>query len=282
MAMEKTANEERQAGAAQAYSNSYNIFILVLTVGSLAIMVLLALPFDEVTLTVLRFYDNLICVIFLIDFFGNLAASRPRRDYFISRRGWLDLIGSVPSFGFFPAAGLLRIARLSRLARITRLLRGDGRKKLIEDVVNNRGQYALFITILSALIVLSVSTVLIVQIESRSTDANITTGGDALWWGFVTITTVGYGDQYPVTALGRATAVIVMFAGVGIIGSLASILASVLVPQPSATDEPAPSATAEATVAGELANLRKELASQRATLDALREALTDERAKRAP
>ena len=71
-----------------------------------------------------------------------------------------------------------------------------------------------------------------IQFESRSPDANITTGGDALWWSFVTITTVGYGDQYPVTTLGRLVGVFVMFAGVGIIGSLASILASVLVPQP--------------------------------------------------
>jgi hypothetical protein len=271
--METTSNGATQVVAAPAHSNSYNIFILVLTVGSLIVMGLLILPLDKVTLDVLRFYDNLFCVIFLIDFFLNLAASRPKRDYFITRRGWLDLIGSVPSFGFFPAIGLLRIARLSRLARITRLLRGDGKKKLVEDVVKNRGQYALFITVLSALIVLTASSVLMVQFESRSADANITTGGDALWWGFTTITTVGYGDQYPVTALGRVTAVLVMFAGVGIIGSLASILASVLVPQPSVSDEVAASESVESTVAAELANLRAQLAAQGETLAALREAL---------
>ena len=107
---------------------------------------------------------------------------------------------------------------------------------MINDVVRNRSQYALFITVLSAFVVLSVSTILVVQFESRSADANITTGGDALWWAFVTITTVGYGDQYPVTTLGRAVGVFVMFAGVGIIGSLASILASFLVPQPEPDD----------------------------------------------
>jgi voltage-gated potassium channel len=248
------------------HSNSYNIFILVLTIFSLAVMVLLLLPLDEATLTVLRFYDNLICVIFLIDFAVNLAASRPKRDYFITRRGWLDLIGSIPSLGIVPAAGLLRIARLSRLTRITRLLRGNNRKQLVDDVVKNRGQYAVFITVLSGLIVLSVSTILMVQFESRSPDPNIKTGGDALWWGFTTITTVGYGDKFPVTALGRTTAVFVMLAGVGIIGSLASILASVLVP-PQKSPEPAAEGTsADPSVAEELASIRSELAALRESL----------------
>ncbi len=264
MAMQTTANAP--TGVSQAeHSNAYNIFMVFLTVFSLVIMVLLLLPFDDATVTLLRVYDNAVCVIFLIDFLGNLAVSRPKRDYFITRRGWLDLIGSIPSLGIIPAAGLLRIARLSRLVRITRLLRGSNRKQLVQDVVTNRGQYALFITVLSGLIVLSVSTLLMVQFESQSPDANITTGGDALWWGFTTITTVGYGDQFPVTALGRAAAVFVMFAGVGIIGSLASILASILVPQqaPDAPGEPQP---ASETVAAELASIKSELAALRQML----------------
>jgi voltage-gated potassium channel len=257
------------------HGNAYSIFILVLTIFSLAVMVLLILPFDDATLDVLRFYDNAICVVFLIDFAVNLMSARSKRGFFIGDRGWLDLLGSIPSFGVFPAAGLFRIARLSRLARITRLLRGNNRKALVDDVLNNRGQYAVFITILAGFIVLSVSTVMMVQFESQSPDANITTGGDALWWGFTTITTVGYGDQFPVTPLGRATAVLVMFAGVGIIGSLASILASFLVPPPKtdpATEPaPAPALPSSGTQDGlldELAAIRSELADMRSLLSA--------------
>jgi voltage-gated potassium channel len=254
------------------HGNAYNIFILILTVFSLAVMVLLILPFDEATLSVLRFYDNAICVLFLIDFIVNLAASRPKRDYFITKRGWLDLLGSIPSFGFFPAAGLFRIARLSRFARIARLLRGSNRKRLVEDVLKNRGQYALFITAMSGFLVLAVSTVLMVQFESRSSDANISTGGDALWWGFTTITTVGYGDRFPVTQLGRTIAVLVMFAGVGIIGSLASILASVLVPPPDSPEpETVPAGAPVAPVASN--DLASELAAIRAELAAIRAAV---------
>jgi voltage-gated potassium channel len=247
-------------------SNAYSIFMLVLTVFSLVIMVLLLLPLNAATLDVLRAYDNLICVVFLVDFAVNLATSNPKSEYFVGRRGWLDLIGSVPSFGFFPISGLLRLARISRLARVTRILRGSNRKELVADVIQNRGQYAVFITVLSALLVLTVSTVLMIQFESRSPDANITTGGDALWWSFVTITTVGYGDQFPVTTLGRLVGVFVMFAGVGIIGSLASILASVLVPQPEPDDSVPAADPADTTVSDELASIRSELAALRQTL----------------
>jgi voltage-gated potassium channel len=250
-------------------SSSYDLFILFLTVFSLVTMGLLLLPLSEATLDALRVYDNVFCAIFLVDFAVNLARSHPRRDYFITRRGWLDLLGSIPSFGFFPASALFRLARISRLLRVARVLRGSNRRALVHDIVSRRGEYALFITVLAALLVLSVATLVVIQAESRSPEANITTGGDALWWAFVTITTVGYGDQYPVTTIGRFVGVFVMFAGVGIIGSLASILASVLVPQPMADDgNPGGAGAADASVAEALAAMRSEIA-------ALREALAD-------
>ena len=131
----------------------------------------------------------------------------------------------------------MRLARLSRLARITRLLRGEKKKALVKDVLEHRSQYAVFITILLTILVLTVASVLVLQFESKSPDANITTGGDALWYSIVTITTVGYGDFYPVTTAGRITAMFIMFAGVGIIGALASILASLLVGSSSPAEE---------------------------------------------
>jgi voltage-gated potassium channel len=246
-------------------SMGYSIFMLILIVFSLVIMVLLLLPLDEATLQALTAFDNAICVFFLADFAVNLARSRPPRDYFIGRRGWLDLIGSIPSFGAFPASGLFRIARISRLMRATPMLSRENRKRLIGDVLRNRGEYALMITVLSAFLVLSVSTLLVIQLESRSADANITSGGDALWWSLTTITTVGYGDQYPVTGLGRLVGVFVMFAGVGIIGSLASILASYLVPDTTPDDAPQPT-PAQPDVADELARIRSELEALRQDL----------------
>jgi voltage-gated potassium channel len=271
-----TATKTATKPVMREHGNSYNIFILVLTIYSLVLMVVLLLPLDEDTRTAVNVWDNAVCVIFLIDFAMNLYGSHPKRAYFISARGWLDLLGSIPSIGVFQLGALLRLARLSRLGRIGRQLGGQNGKQLVTDVLSNRGQYATFITILLGGMVLSVSSIIVLQFESRSPDANITTGGDALWWAIVTITTVGYGDFYPVTFFGRLTGVFVMFAGVGIIGALASILASLLV-APSSSDEPAAEATPRAAlpaadpgspgaIVAELASLRAEIAAMRAAL----------------
>jgi len=247
-------------------SNAYELFILVLTVLSLGIMVVLLLPVSDETEQLLTIYDNAICVVFLIDFFGNLSRASTRRDYFIGRRGWLDLLGSIPSLGVFKLTALFRLARLSRLARITRLLRGQKKRELIDDVVGHRGQYAAFISIMAAMIVLVVCSVLVLQFETRSADANITTGGDALWWALVTITTVGYGDFFPVTGAGRVTGAFVMFAGVGIIGALASILASILVAPPETKEDADERVVAAGALQQELVDIKLELTALRRTV----------------
>jgi voltage-gated potassium channel len=277
-----------------SHGNAYNIFILVLTIVSLVVMVLLILPIPDNVYQILWVYDNAICFVFLADFAYNMSLATPKREYFIHQRGWLDLLGSIPSLGIFKLTALFRLARLSRLARIARLLQGNKKKELIDDVMENRGQYAAFITLLAGLLVLMVSSVLVLEFETvmippAGKTPNITTGGDALWWSFVTITTVGYGDYYPVTQLGRIVGILVMFSGVGIIGALASILASILVPDPTpdepetspaaagasstaaagATAQPSPAPIAMATSA----SLESELAGLRAEIAALRQAL---------
>jgi voltage-gated potassium channel len=99
----------------------------------------------------------------------------------------------------------------------------------------------------------------VLQFESKSPDANIHSGGDALWYAIVTITTVGYGDFYPITAGGRITAMFIMFMGVGIIGALASILASLLVGG-SSSEEETPATEPAASVEEELKTIKDELA----------------------
>lgn len=225
-------------------SNTYIILVLVLTIFSLLVMVVQVLLKEGTpTYDLVNFYNNLICFFFLFDFALHMIDEPIKRDYFIGQRGYFDLLGSIPSFGFSQYTALLRIFRLFRLFRLRRFLDPSNRALLKNEILNNRGQYALFITVLMVALVLMTASVSVLWFESHNPDTNITTGGDALWWSVVTITTVGYGDKYPITPGGRVTAVFVMFAGVGIIGALASILASILVPQPKTTtqDQPAPS-----------------------------------------
>jgi voltage-gated potassium channel len=244
-------------------SNAYEVFILLLTILSLGIMVLLLLPtLSPATVNLLKFYDNLICFIFLADFGWRMKRAPSKRGYFIDDGGWLDLVGSLPNFGLFRYASILRLARISRLLRILHRLGRQNRRELIRDFVEHRGEYAGFITIILALLVMTSASVLVLQFESKAAGANITSGGVALWWSVVTITTVGYGDYYPVTLGGRIVAAFVMFAGVGIIASLASLLASVLIPTPKPPD---PDDVA-AALRQEFEELHAEIRSLRAAL----------------
>jgi len=256
-------------------SNSYIIVVLILTLFSLALMaVQFLIPEGTETWKLVNLYNNLTCIFFLIDFAMRMIAQPRKRDYFIGQQGYFDLLGSIPSFGFSQYTNLLRLFRLSRLLRLRRFMNPENREILKNEILNNRGSYAALLTVLMALLVICTASIFVLFFESQSPDANITTGGDSMWWAVVTITTVGYGDRYPVTLGGRTTAVFVMFAGVGIIGALASILASVLIPQPKKDekpDEPQPGedlpAVSSPAVEQELAAVKTELAALRQLLE---------------
>ena len=261
---------EQQTLSSRPHGNAYNIFIIALTIISLFIMVALLMPLDDNVIGLLLFYDTLICVIFFIDFLINLFKAPSKSHFFIKERGWLDLLGSIPTFGVaFKYSGLLRLARLNRAVRLARLMRGKSRGALIADVIKNRSNYAVVITVLLIIIILSTASVLVLQFESQSSEAIITNGWDAFWYSIVTITTVGYGDFYPVTAGGRITAMFIMLAGVGIIGVLASLMSSILIGSPPSeqSEEVGSDQNRLTAMETELVEIKKELSELHGLLE---------------
>jgi voltage-gated potassium channel len=253
------------------HGNAYNTFILLVTLLSLILVGLQLLPFSSATKSLLRAFDTALCAIFLADFLGNLYRAPSRKEYFVNQRGWLDLLGSIPAVSGAEGLAILRLARLSRLARLYRLYRGQSQKRLVADLIQHRAQYAGLLTILSAMVVLMAASIIVLNAESRSDSSNIRTGGDAIWWAFVTLTTVGYGDRFPVTTGGRVAATFVMIAGIGIIAAMASIMASLLLGGSESSDsgndkQPAGLELELARISSELAALRLLVAQMEAGL----------------
>jgi len=233
--MSKKDFKEAQVQAAEAgseaddlHSSVYDLFIVFLTVFSLIILVVLVfLPISDAVFNTLLGIDWLICILFLIDFVRNMVRATDRRTYFLKGGGWLDLLGSIPPIPGVRWTSIFRLFRIARLTRLIPILRARGPRALWDDLMDNRAQSALLVTAFVAIVVITITAVVVLQVETRSDEANIITGGDAFWWAFVTITTVGFGDKYPTTGLGRVMAMILMTVGVGIFGVLTSYMASV-------------------------------------------------------
>jgi voltage-gated potassium channel len=223
----------------------YQLFMLALCIYVLVVLgAQSAAPLDASTLTILGAADLGVCAIFFVDFLWSLARAPRKWDYFL-RWGWIDLLSSVPM-----VEGL-RWGRAGRVLRILRVLRGVRSTKLLLGLIlQRRAQSAFLAATLASFLLVVFASIAVLQFEPDAEGANITSAGDALWWAFVTITTVGYGDRFPVTTEGRALAGLLMAAGVGLFGTFTGFVASWFV----AAGDPTPSTETEILM------LRREIA----------------------
>ncbi len=222
-------------------------------------------------------------LVFVVDF---AVQNRMRERYVWSRLGLLDLVIVVltspwyliPGVGGGSVVAVLRMARLARLVVVargmSRLLERLGRSALIAGLVVGLCSWAALRA-------------------ERPVNPEFGSFGDALWWGYVTLTTVGYGDIAPVTPTGRIAGAIIMTVGIGLLGVLAGSLASFfrLTPHQIAQDEehatkdqqdlalgPDPAGADDAHPpgagpAGDLAELRREVGQLRREIATLSQQL---------
>ena len=99
-------------------------------------------------------------------------------------------------------------------------------KTLIDKILHDRAGSALYVVLVLCVVVIQYGAIFELVTNRTSPDANITTASDAVWYVIVTITTVGYGDKYPVTNPGRIVGVLIMVVGVGLFGVLTGFLAN--------------------------------------------------------
>jgi voltage-gated potassium channel len=98
-----------------------------------------------------------------------------------------------------------------------------------ENVKREGAEFTLFIEIFLVIVIIEVCAVSILYFEGRSSDPIIRSAQDALWWAYVTISAVGYGDMYPTTAGGRFVGIVLMTTGVGIYATIAGYFAHRLI-----------------------------------------------------
>lgn len=186
--------------------------------------------------------------VFLLDYAARLWAARDRRRYF--RRHIIDLmIVALPA---------LRPLRLLRLVVLFRVLNRKAAASL-------RGRVPLYVSISAATLVVCAA-LAVLDAERTAAGSNIKSFGDAVWWAVVTVTTVGYGDHFPVTLQGRAVAVGLMIGGVALIGVVTASFAAWFIDRVRDEEEELQTATQHdlAEIAARLDELTREVRALRA------------------
>jgi len=204
----------------------WDILMLLLSVYVVVAVVFeILFPLSLRTTQLLWAIDTMICVVFFFSFVVQLIRA-PRKWAYMKRYGWVDLFSSIPGIPGIPWTKFLRFFRVLRALRIIRNYRGVRvHHQLINWWRQRRAESVLVGALIIAIFLLILSSLLILELETGPT-ANIETPVDALWWGLVTVSTVGYGDLYPVTDSGRLMASLLILAGVGLFTTLSGFLAN--------------------------------------------------------
>lgn len=216
----ESLNSRDEAHAVGSPDSTYEIFIVSVTVWSLiVVLLLLFVPLPTAVREVLQIVDYGICAVFLVDFFRSLLRAEHKTRYFL-HWGWLDLLGSIPGLL------VLRLLRIGRILTSLQRLHDVPLRVLLRRVREHRAQSTMLVMLFLMIFIITVSASVVAVAEGQAADANIVDGSDAFWWAFVTITTVGYGDYFPVTEIGRVFATLLMLVGVGLFTVLTSYIAS--------------------------------------------------------
>jgi voltage-gated potassium channel len=168
--------------------------------------------------------------LWVADLSPDCAASRyPRLKFVTSPAAIIDLMSILPAlFAFAGGATLaLRFVRFFRILRLARLGRFSQAWRDLGEAVSSRRE-ELFLAFALAAFTLLIASTLLYWAESDAQPDKFGSIPRSMWWGVVTLTTVGYGDVYPITALGRFFSALVSIAAIGAIALPTGILASAM------------------------------------------------------
>jgi len=196
-----------------------NIIVIVLSIyvlGALCVDTVYTLPTE--TSRLLNYFDYAVCAFFFAEFLYRFYHAKNKLKFM--KWGWIDLVSCIPMVDFLRAGRVLRLIRLLRVVRAFRSTR-----HLVHYLFRNKAQGTIASASVIAVLLVIFSAIAILQVEDAP-DSNIKTAEDAIWWAYVTITTVGYGDKFPVTMEGRIIAAVLMTGGVGLFGTFTAYVAS--------------------------------------------------------
>jgi voltage-gated potassium channel len=150
------------------------------------------------------------------------------RSYVFSFFGLIDLLAIAPFFLPLVVAVDTRVLRLVRLLRFVNVLKLGRHSKAIENLVAvfKAVRYEISITFFTSALVIVLSGILMFYAEHEAQPAVFTNMSQSIWWAVSTLTTVGYGDIYPITPIGKLLAATLAFVGIGLVAIPAGLVSA--------------------------------------------------------
>lgn len=216
----KTPGDEARA---EHRDSVYHIYMAALAMLAVLVSVGLFLsPSEPDIIGVLTVVDFVLCLFFFYDFLRHLWRAPSKQKYMF---GWgiVDLLSSIP---FVFQTRWLRLARLLRFLMLLRAARILWESAKVDRRSIVMAGATFFIQMLFILIC-----IVVLHVEHDAPDGKIRSASDVLWWAMTTVTTVGYGDMYPVTTPGRIAGAILMVSGIGYLATVLGVFAQSFVPQ---------------------------------------------------
>lgn len=213
-----------------AFAKAVDVPMLVITLLWLPVLIVpLIVPLHGSMAETFAAIDYTVWALFALEYIVKFSLA-PQRAYFFKTHLLDLLIVAVP---FFRPLRMGRLVRLLRLSRVG-VVMGEALRRGKSIFTHNGFHFV----VLTAGVLVFVCAGLVTFAERNAKGANIHDFGQGLWWAIVTVTTVGYGDRYPVTPFGQGVAVLLMLVGIGLIGTLTATVASYFVQERTTnTDE---------------------------------------------
>lgn len=190
------------------FKKYWSLLILILSVYAVGeISIEFIIGFDVTTQIILNYIDYTLSGIFLLDFFYGFFKTNNKLKYVKSN--YLDFLSSLPAIPF------IKLLRITKIFKVFKILRGFRELKPFIEWLSERKVVGILISYtIILLIIVFYSSLLFFRVEYLSNN-NVNNLFDSFWWAFTTLTSVGYGDIYPITTLGRLIAMFLTITGMG-------------------------------------------------------------------
>jgi len=216
-------------------SKLFDSIIIILIVLNVFSVIISSMKVSNTIVVILKYFEYLSVVIFTLEYLLRLLTAsikysnykHPNVKYFFSFFAVIDLLAILPFYVPFIIMDLrfLRILRLFRALRIFKLNRYNNSMEIIVRVLNNEKD-KLITSLYVCVILLIFSASLIYFIENEAQPELFPDIPSSIWWAVATLTTVGYGDVYPITNLGKIVAGIIALIGIGFVALPTGIISS--------------------------------------------------------